>query len=101
MNHNYKKIYRFPIHISWQIEPKEKIVYIINKKNNKFFYFDNVSKDIWLLIEEGFSVSEIISNLSNIYKIDCNELQEDVIEFINQLYEEGVIVEKDEKKYRI
>ena len=63
MNKEMTTIYNFAPNIAWQIEPVDQMVYVLNKKNDKFLYFDGVSKDIWLLISKKMSVRDIISDI--------------------------------------
>lgn len=88
-------IYTLPIHIAWQIERSDGFVYIYNIKENQFYYFDNVSKDIWIQIRENKSVGEIIKSLANKYQVEYEAIEEDINEFIEDLKEKELIIEKD------
>lgn len=70
----------------------DKIVYILNKKSNKFLHFDGVAKEIWLLIEKNKSVFEIINSIVDTYDVEFEMVKGDVLEFLNQLYTEGVVI---------
>ncbi|MEG0619100.1 MAG: PqqD family protein [Bacilli bacterium] len=86
------KKYKFAPCIAWQMEPKDEIIYILNNKKNEFIYFTDVSKDIWLLLNEHKSVRDIITLLSKIYEVEVIDIEEDILQFINNLSKEGVII---------
>ncbi len=55
--------------------------------------FNEVGADIWKMMEQGYTVDEIIGALSEEYEIPASQLQEDVLQFINQLRAYGVKIE--------
>lgn len=78
-------------HIAWQEEQTEKFVYIFDIPNNRWFYLNDVSKDIWLLIDNKRNINEIANELSKRYDVEYNILFNDIKEFINDLFIEGII----------
>lgn len=85
------KRYSFAPCVAWQIEPTEDFVYVLNNHKKEFLHFYDVSKEIWMLLSEGKTVREIINRLSESYQVSKDDVEEDVIQFLNTLVEEGVI----------
>lgn len=87
-----ENIYTFPQYISWQIEHSKDMVYILDKRMSQFYYFDGVSKEMWLLIEKKYSFDEIIKKLHEQYDIEYDMLRTDVIDFLDELLAKGLII---------
>ena len=69
------------------------VIIIKNVRCNEIMTLENVSADIWRFLSSKGRVEfiEIVANISELYDIS----QDDIEEFINVLYEEGVIMVND------
>lgn len=84
-------IYYFPINISWQIEPSNDLVYVLNKKNNRFFYFQYISKKIWLQIQSKKKIKSIIKDLAIEFDVAYEVIHDDIVDFVKELLQEELI----------
>lgn len=87
-----EKSFYFSNWLSWQIEPTEKFIYILNHKTNKWYSLDGISKDIWLLIEPKKNLNDINEIISKKYEVKTDEVCEDISDFIEELYNEDLII---------
>ena len=69
--------------ISWT-ELRE-YVFIFNETTNMMYKIEGILKDLWLAINKENEVLYIIKILSEMYEIDQNTLQRDVLEVILSL----------------
>lgn len=53
--------------------------------NGGVYQINEISYEIVINLNEGLSVSEIINNISQKYNVACDEVNEDVLEFIEKL----------------
>lgn len=96
MNLKNDTYFCFPKHIAWQIFPDGSLLYILNIKEQRFIYFENVSIDIWLNINKGMSLYQITQTISEKYDVEPSVVKIDVIEFINDLISHKVLCTKKE-----
>lgn len=87
------KTYKIRINTAWQEEKTSGKIYVNELKKGAFYYFDDVSKEIWLLIKDGKTNRDIKSILMNKYDIDYKIISEDVEDFIKDLEEKEIIQE--------
>lgn len=71
--------------ISWQ--DINNVIYIFNEINNKMFYLEDVSRNIWLMINRKMSIENMINNLSETYNQSLDIMQEDLLLFLQELKE--------------
>jgi ABC-type molybdenum transport system ATPase subunit/photorepair protein PhrA len=83
--------YTYMNSISWQLEPTENYVYILNNEIGKYYLLENVGKEIWLCIDKKYSFDEIVNKLSSIFNIDKNILVNDTKDLLNNLLSENLI----------
>jgi hypothetical protein len=83
--------YEFTNQIAWQIDRLENFVYILNINNGNWFILNDISKDIWLLIAENKNIDEIVNTLSTEYETEFNTIYNDIVEYISELQEEGLV----------
>ena len=83
--------YEYAMNIAWQIEPVENFVYIYNFLNNNFLLLESVSKYIWECIPTDVCASNIAQNISAKYNIDFETAVNDVKNFLETLFEHGVV----------
>jgi hypothetical protein len=67
----------------------EKVMFSIN--NGKYYNLGEIGGDIWELIKEPIEVSTIVENLLSSYQVEKNDCEEQVISFLDHLYEEDLI----------
>lgn len=66
-----------------------------NSNNCTIYHLDNeVSCKIWKLIERRSSFKKIKSTISTVYQIDVEKIEEDLNNFIKNLYSNGLIITK-------
>jgi len=95
MNKKDNVRFSFTKYISWQIEPTEGFIYILNHKTNMWLYLNDISKDIWLLIEKRKNIKDITNELVEKYQIEFEIIYNDVCNFIEGLYMEGLIIKNE------
>lgn len=64
---------------------------IFDTLREKVFITNESGMDILHLLKEGRSVEEIIDTLANSYKTQSADIKDDVVGFIAQLKESGII----------
>lgn len=75
--------------ISWQ--DINNVIYIFNEINNKMCYLEDVSRQIWLMINRKMSIEIMINNLSETYNQSLDLIQEDLLLFLQELKEMELI----------
>lgn len=75
--------------ISWQ--DINNVIYIFNEINNKMCYLEDVSRQIWLMINRKMSIESMINNLSKTYNQSLDLIQEDLLLFLQELKEMELI----------
>lgn len=89
-----KSTYMFSNTIAWQIEKSEGFVYILDVKNDKTYYLDGVSKDIWMCIDSVLSFENLVKNLQVKYNgVPFETLKQDSSELITNLLALNLIIE--------
>ena len=80
--------------IAWQILPNKEFVYVCNLKTRQYYQFDDSAMKMWLSIanNEPISRENLVKIVADYYEIEEIEIKEDVDEFLNSLYQEGLIV---------
>ena len=70
------------------------VIILKNVRCNEIMTLENVSADIWRFIssEGRAEFYDIVANISELYDISQDEIIDDIEEFINVLFEEGVIM---------
>lgn len=67
-------------------------VVIINLDSGSYYNLDKVGTDIWRLIEDGSSVSEIAEVITHLYESSGIDIQSAVKQFLEELAQEDLIV---------
>jgi hypothetical protein len=86
-------IFEFSKSIAWQIEPNKDFVYVLDNKNLIWYFFEDISKDIWVQVTLHKSLNNIIENLMKDYQVDYELIFNDVKNFIIELQEKGLVVQ--------
>jgi hypothetical protein len=64
---------------------------MLSIQNGKYYNFGVIGGKIWNLIEEPISIQNLVQLLQEIYDVDQTVCKEQVIAFLTQLKEEGLI----------
>lgn len=64
---------------------------LMNIISGKYFEFDCISAEIWERISNETTVSDLITELMAKYEENASHLQDDVLEFLGFLAENGLI----------
>lgn len=64
---------------------------MMSLQNGKYYGIDSIGGDIWKMVETPLKVSEICERLMKEYNVDASTCEVDVIEFLKQLGEQGLI----------
>lgn len=78
--------------ISWT-ELRE-YIFIFNETTNIMYKIEGILKDLWLAINKENEVFYIIKILSEMYEIDQNTLQRDVLEVIQSFEACGLLIRR-------
>ena len=66
-------------------------VVMMNIQSGKYFGMDAIGSRIWQLVEEKIQVKEIIAQLLEEYNVTEEQCSNDVLEFLNELYEQNLV----------
>lgn len=66
----------------------------IPEKPELFYLEDQTSIKIWELIDGKRELSQIIKEISELFSIEKDKIEDDVANFISELKNNGIIVEK-------
>lgn len=64
---------------------------MLNMEKSKYYNLGEIGGTIWERIESPVSIQALIDTLTNDYDVDQNECEADVISFLGQLLQEGLI----------
>ncbi|MEM2842199.1 MAG: PqqD family protein [Thermoproteota archaeon] len=64
---------------------------IVNIDTGFYYTLNEVGTRIWQLLERGRSIKEIVRIVLEEYAVDEDKARKDVLEFINDLYKEGLV----------
>ena len=68
------------------------LTYILNLKDYRFCYFQDVASDIWQLIDRGANFEETAMQISDKYEVDLDEAKADIEEFLQELMRLELVV---------
>jgi hypothetical protein len=66
---------------------------LLDLESGMYFGLDGVGKRIWEAIGEGLTLGEIAAIIVSEYEVEVNQAQADVIEFVGDLVERGLLTE--------
>ena len=66
-------------------------VTMLGDNPDEFFQLDAIGKSIWELLAEPLSVSSLCETLAQEFEVDLAACQRDVLAFLEQLREKGLI----------
>lgn len=64
---------------------------MLSIENGKYYNLGEIGGGIWDLMQEPIKVDQVVSILISKYDVEQTECEEQVISFLNQLNEEGLI----------
>lgn len=64
---------------------------MLNIEKGKYYNLGELGGDIWGLMDRKIEINEIITSLLAEYEVEQTECEQQVVSFINALYEEGLI----------
>jgi hypothetical protein len=71
----------------------EKVMLSVN--SGKYYNFGEIGGEIWDLINQKISVNQVISTLVSNYEVEQRECEEQVIAFLEKLYDQNLIEVSD------
>ncbi len=74
----------------------EESVVMMSVEQEKYYSVDGVGARIWQLVESKRSVSEVCDILASEYAVDAEQCQAEVLDFLTQLTEQGLLEIVDE-----
>ena len=66
-------------------------VVMMNVDTGKYYGMDAIGSRIWELIDEKIQVKKLISTLMEEYDVSEEECRNDVLEFLNELYDQQLV----------
>jgi hypothetical protein len=85
-------VYAIKKQVLWKIVDDE--VVIVDPEKEDYSYLNATGKDIWEMIDKGFEVETIVSELCGKYEASEDCIRGDVEVLIKELVETGLIVSK-------
>jgi hypothetical protein len=65
-------------------------VVMLDMKSENYYGLDPVGADIWKFLSEGKTIGETKDSLMEIYDVDTERLESDLVAFITELVENGL-----------
>lgn len=75
------------------ISEKNDEIVVLNMKSGNFFGLQDVSYDIWKAIEKYQDIELVIDEIVKNYNVDRKEAEIDVKDLIQEMKENGLVVE--------
>ncbi len=66
-------------------------IVMMSIEQGKYFGLDVVGGDIWKMIEAPQSIQEICNELKQEYKVEAEVMEKDVLLFVQDLIENGIV----------
>jgi hypothetical protein len=64
---------------------------MLSIKNGKYYNLGEIGGEIWSILEEPITVSQLIASLMATYEVEQADCEEEVISFLELLLQEGLI----------
>ncbi|MCR5254891.1 MAG: PqqD family protein [Acetatifactor sp.] len=92
----------FATHISWQILPDQHFGFVYNIKEKKYYALEDTELVVWNIISQHkeISLNSLIDTVATYYCINSEDIEHDISEFIDSLFEIGVITKNGRDKYK-
>ncbi len=82
-------IYRIRDEILWKVVDSEAV--IVDPGKDEYSYLNPTGTSIWLMIDKGMDIKEIVSKLSKEYECDESNIREDMETLIEELISNNLI----------
>jgi hypothetical protein len=80
---------RIPAHVSFSQVGED--AFLLNTRTNQYYGLEKVGARLWELFNEGGLLRDIHRKLLDEYEVDPAQLEQDVLELINHLLENGLV----------
>ena len=64
---------------------------LLDIRSNQYFALDEVGRRLWGLLSEGKHLRDIYQTLLDEYEVDAKQLEQDILELLNNLMENGLV----------
>ncbi|MCM3018667.1 lasso peptide biosynthesis PqqD family chaperone [Priestia megaterium] len=64
---------------------------MLNIENGKYYNLGEIGGDIWESISKPVHVNELVNHILKKYDVQTNECEEEVISFLENMYQENLI----------
>ena len=71
-------------------------VVMLNVKKEAYFTLNDVGSSIWKEIEHPRALEDIISYLTDEYEVSYEKCRDEIIPFLNELLQSGIVITKNE-----
>jgi len=78
-----------PAHVSFSIVGED--AFLLNTHTNKYYGLEEVGARLWELLKQGKSLKETHRILLNEYDVNATQLEQDMLELVNHLVENGLV----------
>jgi hypothetical protein len=82
-------VLHIPAHVSFSIVGKD--AFLLNTKTNKYYGLEEVGTRLWHLLNENNSLRSAHQILLEEYEVESAELENDLIELVSHLLENGLV----------
>jgi hypothetical protein len=80
---------RIPVSISFSVVGED--AFLLNTQTNKYYGLEKVGARLWQLLNEGKSLKGAHQIILGEYEVDPDKLEQDILELINHLMENGLV----------
>jgi len=80
---------RIPANVSFSVVGED--AFLLNTQTNKYYGLEKVGARLWELLNEGKSLKDAHQIIMGEYRVDPGELEQDILELINHLMENGLV----------
>lgn len=74
------------------ISEKNNEIVIMNMKNGRFFGLQDVSYDVWKLLDNCIEIDEIVEGIVQNYDVDRDVAKQDISNVIDKMVEYGLVM---------
>ncbi len=80
---------RIPAGVSFSIVGED--AFLLNTQTNRYYGLEKVGVRLWELLNEGKELRDGFQMLLDEYEVDPAQLEQDILELINRLVENGLV----------
>ncbi len=80
---------RIPAHVMFSVVGEE--AFLLNTRTNRYFLLDAVGVRLWECLNAGQRLQQAYQDLLLEYKVDGAQLQQDLMELLEKLQENGLV----------